>query len=51
MSEKEIINFFTHTGACHYLKYDSIRKIYYISFKELENYTLLQGYYLDVRTS
>jgi len=27
MSEQELINYFIQTGACHYLKYDSIRKV------------------------
>ena len=27
MSEQELINYFIQTGACHYLKYDSVRKL------------------------
>ena len=27
MSEQELINYFIQTGACHYLKYDSVRKV------------------------
>ena len=48
-SESEIINFFTHTGACHHLKFDNNRKFYTLTVKELDDYTLFQNHFLEFR--
>ena len=47
--EREFINFFTLTGACHYLKYDNNRKFYTLSAREVENFVLFQNHYLEFR--
>ena len=47
--ERDIISFFTLTGACHHLKYDANRNYYTLSARELDTFVLFQNHFLEFR--
>ena len=49
LSDKQIINFFLHTGAASYLKYDKRKKTFGYCFEYIKSYVFHKNYYYDVR--
>ena len=49
ITDREIVDFFTKTGASQGVKYDSSRRLYSCNFERIENYVLHSGMLISIQ--